>query len=80
MRIVIRPIGWYSSEFEYYTTIVSPLIQRLSKVFGDKVRINSGSLQSSSSSYPSPSSLDAATTNKNTTSSNWTYLPDDVNI
>src|SRR5215208_5988193 len=48
MRIVIRPIGWYSSEFEYYTTIVSPLIQRLSKVFGDKVRINSGSLQFSS--------------------------------
>jgi archaemetzincin len=48
MQIVIRPIGWYSSEFEYYTTIVSPLIQHLSKIFGDKVRINSGSLQSSS--------------------------------
>ncbi|MCD6036570.1 MAG: hypothetical protein K0S67_454, partial [Nitrososphaeraceae archaeon] len=48
MQIVIRPIGWYSSEFEYYTTIVSPLLQRLSKIFGDKARINSGSLQSSS--------------------------------
>jgi archaemetzincin len=57
MRIVIRPIGWYSSEFEYYTTIVSPLIQRLSKVFGDKVRINSGSLQ-----FPSLQSLSSTTT------------------
>jgi archaemetzincin len=49
MQIVIRPIGWHSSEFEDYTTsIASPLIQRLSKIFGDKLRINSGSLQSSS--------------------------------
>ena len=50
MQIVIRPIGWYSSEFEYNntTTIISPLLQRLSKIFGDKARINSGSLQSSS--------------------------------
>jgi archaemetzincin len=47
MQIVIRPIGWYSSEFEYYTTIISPLLQRLSKIFGDKARINSDSLQSS---------------------------------
>jgi archaemetzincin len=49
MQIVILPIGWHSSEFEgYTTTIVSPLIQRLSKIFGDKARINSDSLQSSS--------------------------------
>jgi archaemetzincin len=61
MQIVIRPIGWYSSEFEYNTTtIISPLLQRLSKIFGDKARINSGSLQSSSSSsslQSSPSSI-----------------------
>lgn len=50
MQIVILPIGWHSSEFEdYTTTIVSPLIQHLSKIFGDKARINSDSLQSSSS-------------------------------
>ena len=48
MQIVIRPIGWYSSEFGYCTTIVSLLIQRLSKIFGDKARINNGSLRSSS--------------------------------
>src|SRR5919107_2134217 len=57
MQIVILPIGWHSSEFEDYTaTIVSPLIQRLSKIFGDKARINSSSiLQSSSSSLQSSS-------------------------
>src|ERR687891_2858046 len=57
MQIVIIPIGWHSSEFEDYTaTIVSPLIQRLSKIFGDKARINSSSiLQSSSSSLQSSS-------------------------
>ena len=49
MQIVILLIGWHSSEIEYYTTIISPLIQRLSKIFGDKARINSDSLQSSSS-------------------------------
>ena len=51
MQIVIRPVGWCSSEFEYNknTTIVSPLIQHLSNVFGDKARIYSdSSLQSSS--------------------------------
>ena len=51
MQIVIRPIGWYSSdEFGYnISTIVSPLIQHLSKIFGDKAHINSSSsLQSSS--------------------------------
>jgi hypothetical protein len=49
MQIVLQPIGWYSSEFEYYTTtIVSPLIQHLSEVFGDKAHIISDSLQSSS--------------------------------
>jgi archaemetzincin len=52
MQIVIQSIGWHSSEIEYYieyyTTIVSPLIRRLSKVFEDKARINSGSLRSSS--------------------------------
>ncbi len=50
MQIVILPTGWHSSEFEdYTTTMVSPLIQRLSKIFGDKARINIDSLQSSSS-------------------------------
>ena len=50
MQIVILPIGRNSSESEYFTTsIVSPLIQLLSKIFGDKARINSGSLESSSS-------------------------------
>jgi archaemetzincin len=49
MQIVLQPVGWYSSEFEYYTTtIVSPLIQHLSKIFGDKAHIISDSLQSSS--------------------------------
>src|ERR671921_1432571 len=48
MQIVIRPIGWYSSEFGYCTTIVSLLIKRLSKIFGDKARINNGCLRSSS--------------------------------
>jgi archaemetzincin len=51
VQIVILPIRGYSSEFEYNTTttIVSPLIQHLSKIFGDKARINSSdSLQSSS--------------------------------
>ncbi|HET6799988.1 MAG TPA: archaemetzincin family Zn-dependent metalloprotease [Nitrososphaeraceae archaeon] len=57
MQIVIQSIGWHSSEIEYYTTIVSPLIRRLSKIFGDKACINSGSLQSSSSLQSSPSSL-----------------------
>jgi archaemetzincin len=60
MQIAIRPIGWYSSEFEYNTTptIVSPLIQHLSKIFGDKARINSDTslqsspLQSSSTTTP----------------------------
>jgi hypothetical protein len=48
MQIVIRPIGWHSSEFEdYTTTIVSPLMQRLSKIFGDNAHINSDVLQSS---------------------------------
>ena len=61
MQIVLQPVGWYSSEFEYYTTtIVSPLIQHLSEVFGDKASINSdsslqsSSLQSSSSSRTMP--------------------------
>jgi len=50
MQIVIQPIGWYfSDEFDYNTTtIVYPLIERLSKIFGDKAHINSSSLQSSS--------------------------------
>jgi archaemetzincin len=56
MQIVIRPIGWYSSKFEYYATIVSPLLQRLSKMFGDKARIISGSLQSPSLQSSPPSS------------------------
>jgi archaemetzincin len=57
MQIVIQSIGWHSSEFEDYTTIVSPLIRRLSKVFEDKARINSGSLRSSSLQSSSSSSL-----------------------
>ena len=61
MQIVIHLVGWYSSKFEYYTTtIVSPLIQHLSEVFGDKASINSdsslqsSSLQSSSSTTTMP--------------------------
>lgn len=50
MQIVLLPIGWHSSEFEDYTTMGSPLLQRLSEIFGNKARINSDSLQSSSSS------------------------------
>jgi archaemetzincin len=48
MQIVILPIGRNSSESEYFTSIVSPLIQPLSKIFGYKARINSGILHSSS--------------------------------
>jgi archaemetzincin len=62
MQIVIQPIGWYfSDEFDYNTTtIVYPLIERLSKIFGDKAHINSSSslqsssLQSSSSTTTMP--------------------------
>jgi archaemetzincin len=57
MQIIIQPIGWHSSEIEYYTTIISPLIQRLSKIFGDKARINISSLQSSSLQLSSSSSI-----------------------
>jgi archaemetzincin len=58
MQIVIQPIGWYfSDEFDYNTTtIVYPLIERLSKIFGDKAHINSSSLQSSSLQSSSSSS------------------------
>jgi predicted Zn-dependent protease len=56
MHILILPIGWYSSEFEYNTTIVSSLIQHLSKIFGDKARINSDSRLQSSSLQSLPSS------------------------
>jgi archaemetzincin len=57
MQIIIQPIGWHSSEIEYYTTIISPLIQRLSKIFGDKAHINISSLQSSSLQLSSSSSI-----------------------
>jgi archaemetzincin len=59
MQIVIRPVGWYSSEFEYNknTTIVSPLIQHLSNVFGDKARIYSDSSLQSSSLYSSSTTM-----------------------
>jgi archaemetzincin len=61
MQIVIQPIGWYCSELEYnITTIVSPLIQHLSKTFGYKAHINNGLLQSPSASLqssPSSSSI-----------------------
>ena len=56
MQIVIRPIGRNSSESEYYTSIVFPLIQLLSKIFGDKARINSDSRLQSSSLQSLPSS------------------------
>jgi archaemetzincin len=58
MQIVIQPIGWYfSDEFDYNTTtIVYPLIERLSKIFGDKAHINSSSSLQSSSLQASSSS------------------------
>ena len=56
MHILILPIGCYSSEFEYNATIVSSLIQHLSKIFGDKARINSDSRLQSSSLQSLPSS------------------------
>jgi archaemetzincin len=58
MQIVIQPIGWYfSDEFDYNTTtIVYPLIERLSKIFGDKAHINSSSSLQSSSLQSSSSS------------------------
>jgi archaemetzincin len=58
MEIVIQPIGWYfSDEFDYNTTtIVYPLIERLSKIFGDKAHINSSSSLQSSSLQSSSSS------------------------
>ena len=56
MHILILPIGCYSSEFEYNATIVSSLIQHLSKIFGDKARINSDSRSQSSSLQSLPSS------------------------
>jgi archaemetzincin len=58
MQIVIQPIGWYfSDEFDYNTTtIVYPLIERLSKIFGDKAHINSSSSLQSSSLQTSSSS------------------------
>jgi hypothetical protein len=42
MQIVIQRIGWYfSDEFEYNTTtIVYPLIERLSKIFGELCSFN----------------------------------------
>ncbi len=63
MQIVIQPIGWYFSELEYNSTIiVSPLIQHLSKIFGDKARINNGLLHSLSASLQSsPSSSSTRT-------------------
>ena len=57
MQIVLQPVGWYSDEFGYnITTIVSPLIKHLSKIFGDKAGINSDRLQSSSLQSSSSSS------------------------
>jgi archaemetzincin len=58
MQIVIQPIGWYfSDEFDYNTTtIVYPLIERLSKIFRDKAHINSSSSLQSSSLQSSSSS------------------------
>jgi predicted Zn-dependent protease len=53
MQIIIKPIVvWSSSKLEYNSSdssIVSSLIQHLSKIFGEMASINSSSLQSSSS-------------------------------
>jgi archaemetzincin len=52
MQILIRPIPYFTSEFEYNSSgnsIVYSLIQHLSKIFGDMASIDSSSLQSSSS-------------------------------
>ena len=51
MQIIIQPIPYSTSEFEYNSSgnsIVYSLIQHLSKIFGDMARIDSSSLQSSS--------------------------------
>jgi archaemetzincin len=64
MQIIIRPIAWSSSELKYNSSsssIVSSLIQHLSKVFGDIASIHSSRLQSSSSP-PSSQSSAAITT------------------
>ena len=59
MQIIIQPIAWssYESKYNSNSSIICYLIQNLSKIFGDKAHINSGSLQSSSSLQSSPSSL-----------------------
>jgi hypothetical protein len=52
MQIIIQPIPYSTSEFEYNSSgnsIVYSLIQHLSKIFGDMASIDSSSLQSSSS-------------------------------
>ncbi|HEY9385677.1 MAG TPA: archaemetzincin family Zn-dependent metalloprotease [Nitrososphaeraceae archaeon] len=52
MQILIQPIPYSTSEFEYNSSsnsIVYSLIQHLSKIFGDMVSINSSSFQSSTS-------------------------------
>jgi archaemetzincin len=51
MQILIQPIPYSTSEFEYNSSgnsIVYSLIQHLSKIFGDMASIDSSSLQSSS--------------------------------
>ena len=64
MQIIIQPIPYSASEFEYNSnnnsSLICSLIQHLSKIFGDMASINSGGLQSSSSSFQA--STTAATT------------------
>src|SRR5918995_4877405 len=51
MQIIIQPIRYSASEFEFNSSsnsIVYSLIQRLLKIFGDKVGIDDSSLQPSS--------------------------------
>ena len=51
MQIIIQPIPYSASEFEFNSSsnsIVYSLIQHLLKIFGDKVGIDDSSLQPSS--------------------------------
>jgi archaemetzincin len=45
MQIIIQPVLYSASEFNY--SLVCPLTQHLSKIFGDMASINNNSLQSS---------------------------------
>jgi archaemetzincin len=60
-NIIVQPIAWSSSELES-SSIVSSLIQHLSKLFGDMASIHSSRLQSSPPPPPSSSQSSAAIT------------------